>query len=192
MNSQNLKYLIMLILVLAYILSIYTIDKLIGEKKNIKYEVSECEDFGKYLNYYYFDEKNNTIIANIVVNCCSDEIIISEEKDYYKILEIEKDGKICRCLCNKIIKIFNAEKNKKILFISYSKEEIVLEKEFCGISTYSYCNSNFDCKIGGCSGEICGNVSDEKISICIWKQCYENLKNYKCLCADNKCQWIAT
>lgn len=188
---KNLKIsliLVILVFLISYLILILTFQNKEKEIKEI-FEITECFDLEEYKNYYFINESNKTINVYISVNCCTDEIKVEVEKDYYKILEVEKDGVICRCLCKKIVKIYNANISKKIRFVDYNKNEINLEKEFCGTSTYSYCNSDEDCKINGCSREICGNLSEEIISMCVWRSCYENLKNYRCSCINNKCQW---
>lgn len=126
--------------------------------KEIKeiFEITECFDLEEYKNYYFINESNKTINVYISVNCCADEIKV----------KVEKDGVICRCLCKKIVKIYNANISKKIRFVDYNKNEIN----------------------NGCSREICRNLSEEIISMCVWKLCYENLKNYRCSCMNNKCQ----
>jgi eight-cysteine-cluster-containing protein len=50
------------------------------------------------------------------------------------------------------------------------------------------------CKIGGCSGEICQNTSDESITtICIYKADYACYKTARCeVQANGKCGWTQT
>lgn len=61
---------------------------------------------------------------------------------------------------------------------------------FCGSSTYSDCNIDNNCKVGGCSGQICGATSEELISTCEYKDCYNyEFYKYECKCVDQKCQW---
>ncbi|MFH1365401.1 MAG: hypothetical protein ABIH28_02365 [archaeon] len=64
-----------------------------------------------------------------------------------------------------------------------------LPQEFCGVSTGTACSSNSDCKIGGCSGQICGDTGG-LATICDYKECY-NAKSYgkECTCSQNKCGW---
>ena len=62
--------------------------------------------------------------------------------------------------------------------------------EFCGTSTYGYCETNNDCKEGGCTGQICHNETDEGASICDARECYSNEKyGLTCQCINNECQW---
>lgn len=63
---------------------------------------------------------------------------------------------------------------------------------FCGTSTYGACSKNADCKAGGCSGQVCGNKSEDLITTCEFRDCYV-ARNYgaKCACSENKCQWKA-
>ena len=72
-------------------------------------------------------------------------------------------------------------------------DEIEIEdNEFCGTSTKADCKTDSNCITSGCSGEICGNMSDRSNTggNCLWKDCYNNEKyNQKCGCFNNKCQW---
>lgn len=64
-------------------------------------------------------------------------------------------------------------------------------QKFCGVSTNEPCETNDDCKAGGCSGHICQSASTPpKITTCEFKECYV-ARNYgkECLCLENKCQW---
>ncbi|MEM5870837.1 MAG: hypothetical protein QXX04_00500 [Candidatus Aenigmatarchaeota archaeon] len=89
---------------------------------------------------YFINESNKTInvYVYISVNYCTDEIKV----------KVEKDGVICRCLCKKIVKIYNANISKKIRFVDYNKNEIN----------------------NGCSREICRNLSEE-IFLCVFGSC---------------------
>ncbi len=63
--------------------------------------------------------------------------------------------------------------------------------EFCGNSTFAECKEDADCKIGGCSGEICGGIRENLVSICVYKDCYNREKfNVQCRCVNNRCQWV--
>lgn len=65
----------------------------------------------------------------------------------------------------------------------------VEQGNFCGSSTYSECSIDTDCKIGGCSGQICG-AEERIVTTCEYRDCY-NAKAYnlECKCVDLKCQW---
>ncbi len=54
------------------------------------------------------------------------------------------------------------------------------------------CQTDDDCQVGGCSGELCYKKGLEIASICLWKPEYECLKKIGCKCVDNKCQWQKT
>ncbi len=62
---------------------------------------------------------------------------------------------------------------------------------FCGSSSYESCNINSDCKMGGCSNQLCRSKSgDPVVTICDYKECYDSDKyNLECGCVDSKCQW---
>lgn len=149
--------------------------------------------------------------------CCADLSAEAKLNEEYEIQIIYKNkGEICRSKCiypvemqienikprGYIIKILGIEdlnnpnneiselastfiEIKEIESIEQPKEE---NKEFCGKSTYSYCETDSDCIVSGCSGEICGSANEEIVSICIWKDCYKN-SNYNCKCINNQCQW---
>ena len=53
------------------------------------------------------------------------------------------------------------------------------------------CTSNSDCTIGGCSGQVCGKkgVIEGTITTCEFKEEYACLKETKCACMDNQCNW---
>jgi len=69
------------------------------------------------------------------------------------------------------------------------KEEV--KDNFCGRSTYGKCDSNSDCIVGGCSGQICQAKSEEPIvSTCEYTDCYNaETYNLECQCVEKKCQW---
>ena len=62
---------------------------------------------------------------------------------------------------------------------------------FCGISTLGSCNSDSQCKTGGCSGQVCQGVDEEDvITTCEYKDCYNSASfDVSCGCVDNKCEW---
>ena len=62
---------------------------------------------------------------------------------------------------------------------------------FCGTSTFGPCESNEDCMVGGCSGEVCQSVNEEPVGTpCWWKDCFEDEKyGVSCQCIEGRCQW---
>jgi len=70
--------------------------------------------------------------------------------------------------------------------------ENLSKKEFCGYSTYGYCETDRDCIQGGCSGQVCASRDEisNLITTCEYRECY-NAKEYglSCRCIENKCQW---
>ncbi len=67
-------------------------------------------------------------------------------------------------------------------------------EKFCGISLKDSCDSDSDCAPGGCSLQICGNISDVKnlMSTCEYKKCYDAKKYHmKCSCVEGKCMWVS-
>jgi eight-cysteine-cluster-containing protein len=83
------------------------------------------------------------------------------------------------------------EKIAAILTILLLSVQASLASEiFCGRSTFAPCLSNSDCKIGGCSGQVCEGKDERSITTCEWKDCYNAEKyNLTCQCINNKCQW---
>lgn len=72
------------------------------------------------------------------------------------------------------------------------KCELEINKsEFCGSSTNFACSSDSDCKIGGCSSQVCqGKNEEDMITTCEYKDCYNSEKfNLNCRCENNKCKW---
>lgn len=63
--------------------------------------------------------------------------------------------------------------------------------EFCGTSTKAVCETNNDCKTGGCSGQVCQGINEESIiTTCEALECYNNEKySMECGCFKEKCQW---
>jgi eight-cysteine-cluster-containing protein len=64
-------------------------------------------------------------------------------------------------------------------------------KTYYGFSTFGYCNTNKNCTISGCVGEICQSKYEEpRFSICIIPNKPTPLQlGYSCKCVSNKCQW---
>jgi len=57
------------------------------------------------------------------------------------------------------------------------------------------CNEDWECKVGGCNGELCYNTYSEydlDFSTCVWKDEYICREFASCSCVDNKCQWQPT
>lgn len=163
------------------------------------YEVLNCSNFGDYRNYYRFDEKSKTIYAFVTVNCGSDEVLV-EIGEKIRIIERDYDGQLMRCLCQKEVRVYNVS-DRVVEFVNWGNESVKLEKEesiglkgengFCGISTFAECKEDSDCKIGGCSAEVCMGVDQEVFTACIYRECYDRTKfNVSCKCVNNRCQWI--
>ncbi|WP_199589848.1 Kazal-type serine protease inhibitor domain-containing protein [Lujinxingia litoralis] len=56
------------------------------------------------------------------------------------------------------------------------------------------CRSASDCKVGGCSGQLCGSINDDLISTCEYLPeyaCYDQ-EYTSCGCFDGKCGWEQT
>lgn len=62
--------------------------------------------------------------------------------------------------------------------------------KFCGFSTEAACNSDSDCKVGGCSSQVCEGINENTNTICDAKECYDAGKyGLSCKCINNKCGW---
>uniref|UniRef100_A0A7J2TKJ2 Eight-cysteine-cluster domain-containing protein n=1 Tax=Archaeoglobus fulgidus TaxID=2234 RepID=A0A7J2TKJ2_ARCFL len=161
--------------------------------EKVQYNVSDCYEFlGEYRNYYEYDSKNRTLKAFVTVNCGSDEILVEKRGEKIAILEKDYDGKLARCLCQKEVRIFGLDE-LKVEFVDWSGNSTVLVKDsgFCGRSTFAYCERDEDCKIGGCSAQICMGAKEEIFTTCEYRECYDYLKyGVACKCVRNMCQWI--
>jgi len=73
---------------------------------------------------------------------------------------------------------------------SYPPQIICPQTRFSGEG----CESDFDCDIGGCNGEICGNKDSIKniASICLYKPEFECYSLTDCKCINGKCGWEQT
>lgn len=56
------------------------------------------------------------------------------------------------------------------------------------------CESDSDCEIGGCNGEICGSKESIKdvASICLYKPEFECYTLTNCKCTSGRCDWERT
>jgi eight-cysteine-cluster-containing protein len=66
-----------------------------------------------------------------------------------------------------------------------------VQDDFCGISTEAYCETDDDCKIGGCSGELCQGIAESGLATtCDYKLCFSATRyNKACGCVNSKCVW---
>jgi len=180
------------LIITALVLSIIGIGLLAYGFATPKYEVGDCfplQKFGKIVEY---DEKNRTLTAFVKVNCCGVVITVEKKGDTYRIIE-KQHGELCRCECVREVKIYDVPKGSKVEFVN--KDGVVTFTSiagFCGWSTYGKCESDEDCVIDGCSGQVCRSKFEEPvITTCEWLDCYD-VKGVACKCIDGKCQWITT
>ncbi|MEM4472801.1 MAG: eight-cysteine-cluster domain-containing protein [Archaeoglobaceae archaeon] len=159
-----------------------------GSEK-ISYEVLNCTKMD-YRQYYQYDAANKTITAVVTVNCASDEIIVVKG-ERIKIIERDYDGILAKCVCQKVVKVYGVN-DVGVDFIDLFGVTQKLEKsEFCGVSTFTECRTDEDCRIGGCSGQVCMGVGDEIITSCEYRECYDHRKyGIICKCVNNMCQWV--
>lgn len=75
-----------------------------------------------------------------------------------------------------------------LIFVLGCVKEVPKE-EFCGSSTYNQCSVDNDCKVGGCSSQVCG-AGNDFVTTCEYRDCYgAEQYDLKCKCVENKCQW---
>lgn len=64
------------------------------------------------------------------------------------------------------------------------------QDEFYGSSTNSDCTVDSDCKALGCNMEICGGVSEDIASVCLFPESpLPQDLGYTCGCVDGGCHW---
>ena len=65
------------------------------------------------------------------------------------------------------------------------------DEEFCGSSTLASCSFDSDCKIGGCSSQVCQGVNEEGIiTTCEYRDCYDSGEfGLSCGCDNLRCEW---
>ncbi|WP_202320270.1 eight-cysteine-cluster domain-containing protein [Archaeoglobus neptunius] len=162
------------------------------EAPGVEYQVLGCEG-SKMQQYSGFEVVDGDLKAYIMRNCCSDKITVEKDGKTYRIVEIDEDGKICKCNCMAVVEIKNVEKDARVVFVDFTGERKVLknlENEFCGWSTYAECKSDADCTVGGCSGQVCMGSGEDIVTTCDWKDCYDAKKfGMTCGCFEGQCQW---
>ncbi len=160
-------------------------------QQGVEYTVKGCNQARFLSGSYEYTDGNLTVY--IMRNCCSDEILVEKAGNTYKIIEKDKDGKICKCNCMSTVEIKNAEKDAKVVFVDFTGEEKELKNlagAFCGWSTYASCKTDADCTVGGCSGQVCMGKGEDVVTTCEWKECYDAKKyGMTCACVDGVCQW---
>lgn len=152
------------------------------------YEVSDCTT--KRSGEILFD--GGTLTVPITTNCCGVEIRVERENATYRIIE-ERVGDLCRCVCEREVKIFNVSIGAKVLFVDRNGiTRVIYVGGFCGWSTYGECKSDEDCVIDGCSGQVCRSKFEEPVfTTCEWFDCYDAKKfNVACKCISGMCQWV--
>lgn len=61
---------------------------------------------------------------------------------------------------------------------------------FCGTSVKDACSSNTDCKVGGCSSQVCGASADTAMTTCEYRDCFKAMDYaLTCKCVSSQCQW---
>ncbi len=149
-------------------------------------ECNPSQNFKEYLEY-----KNGTILVHFVTNCCGIEVDVKKERGKYVLME-RRVGKLCKCFCHKTIEIKNAEKLPVEIFSYDGRKRELKYLGFCGWSTYGKCETDFDCVVDGCSGQVCRSKYEKPIlTTCEWRECYDKrLYKASCRCIGGKCQWV--
>lgn len=65
-----------------------------------------------------------------------------------------------------------------------------LSSEYVSWSTLAECASDADCKEGGCNGELCGEISERLVSVCILN-IPPSTYGHRCGCVDEVCGWYS-
>ncbi|NHW88659.1 MAG: eight-cysteine-cluster domain-containing protein [Archaeoglobales archaeon] len=191
-RKENMRTLVISALMGLLILALVTASFL-NDHKKILYTVSDCSEcYGEYRSYYEYDSQKKVLRAFVTVNCGSDEVLAEKIGEKIVITEKDYDGKLAKCLCQKEVRIFNVDE-LKVEFVDWSGNSKLLEKGkgFCGRSTLAHCEKDDDCKIGGCSSQLCMGAKEEIVTTCEFRECYDYTKyRVSCKCVNNMCQWI--
>ncbi len=161
-------------------------------KKEVEYVIEGC-DLGvkSYEESFEYDEEGKVLIVNIPINCCGVGTSIEEVEKTYLIYE-KQYGELCKCICLQRIKVFDVEKDAKVVFVNKDgiRKIISPNLQFCGVSSYSECMSNEDCIVSGCSAQFCSSKYEPVLSTCEFRECFNHLKfGVECKCIDGMCQW---
>ncbi|MFW6312031.1 MAG: eight-cysteine-cluster domain-containing protein [Nanoarchaeota archaeon] len=154
-----------------------------NEKKAENIAVNYIINTDDYIDY----EGQNLIITNIETYFCEGCYRIIGN---YQLIS-EKDNNIMDLKSFEIL--LNDWKIVDSVFYQGSLENQNQNiKPFCGISTNEECELDIDCVTSGCSQEICkGKYTEEIISTCDYKECYNNNEyGYECKCLNNECKWV--
>lgn len=82
-------------------------------------------------------------------------------------------------MCTKKVTIFNVPIGARVEFVDVyggvrTLTPYVNVAGFCGWSTYGECRNDEDCKIGGCSEQVCQSKSEGFVgTTCEWFDCYD-------------------
>gem|GEM_PF-4816924 len=120
-------------------------------QKGIRYEVSKCSaPRYEFRNTFIYDGRNLT--AYVWTNCCGTEIEVKGDGENLTIYEI-KVGEICKCMCEREVKVFNIPKPSRVLFVDWCGKRWVLDEiiEERGVVKYIPLEGGFY-GIIGCGG----------------------------------------
>ncbi len=137
-----------------------------------------------------FEVSDDRTIVIVPQNCCSEKLEVFKDGDTLKIVEIDEDGKICRCIC--YAKVTARAKANSVVFVDFTGNEKKLKRlGFCGMSTYGRCESDEDCVTDGCSSQVCRSRFEEPVfTTCEWRACYDaSAYGLSCRCVDGRCMW---
>ena len=185
------RYIPLLMLALALLLCLQTDWEKEGK---LNYSVTGCGAQRASYGVEGYELSDGVLTVHIMRNCCSDEIVVEKSGNEYRIIEKDSDGEICRCNCMSTVEIRGvSEEDFRVTFTDFKGEvrEIrSLEGGFCGWSTYAECKTDNDCKVAGCSGQVCAGVNEDIVTTCEWKECFDAKKyGMFCGCINNQCQW---
>jgi len=165
------------------------------KEEKLNYSVEGCGATRTAYGEEGYELADGVLTVHVMRNCCSDEILVEKSGSEYRIIEKENNGEICKCNCMSTVRIKDADEKFRVTFTDYSGQvreikEIKWEGEFCGWSTYAECSSDTDCKVTGCSGQVCAGIKEEIVTTCEWRECFDAGRySMFCGCVNNKCQW---
>ncbi len=119
-----------------------------------------------------------------IVDCKEPEL---EEDEVYDVVE----GKCEPCLLTCVLVDEEDEDGCQVCKCGGGQGTNV--SEFCGTSTFGFCETDEDCMTGGCSGQVCQSKSEEPVvTTCEWTDCYDSEEyGVVCACVDSKCTWVS-
>lgn len=157
------------------------------------YEISSCEVIrGGFRPSASYDRETKVAVIELQTNCCGVGLEVKKSNSEVVIQEVQH-GTLCRCVCSRRVTIKEIEENFSVVFLTLDGRRLVLlpSTGFCGFSSYGFCESDGDCIVTGCSGQVCSARGESIFTTCEWRECYDSRRfGLKCKCIANACQWV--